>query len=1838
MLTDDEAVNLRGSVLDLVDRHNSLDDFEKDALRVSQKQLMQYERNVISEKRVPYQQSPRVTLNNLKSFEDTLNGDSEVFGEGVDTPNLVADTVGVSYLSSKFKSPVEEVYSNLEGYKKGLMDFHKTDNFESALRKDIETSRERITLVNETYEHAFRKAVTTDSLVDAFTEFSTEKGGELPKETIEFYGAALEEARIAFDENKDDFDALLGSMQKAIDDVEVIEQDNFFNAVAQLSRIEPKMRGLAFTYLEEKMKGDGSIKKVFEGRMGQLLRGMSNMTPAEISAQARGIIHTVENSNFDIPLAVIDGVQQDNISVEAQAAFRVATQTAGREMAVLPFWRKATPEEVSARYEDAQTAGKFARALMDVESYVQGTLANEDGFDSEILNKLSEKIIYPAVRMAPDMLLFIGASTMGKGMGNKAGKTFGVNAKMTGDIAAASLSLKAMAPTLKTEHYQKFIQGNPDIDEGAAYEMANVSGNTAAVLETLSMSLIMSRLPGVKNLMKNWRGGNFKSPTVAFLATTAGSVGAETVTELAQDFTADLTQEVFGAFDESIPEAHLLEAFGETIKQAPDIALAILPYALLGGGNSAYVSVQTQKSLLSNSDALKMFGFEQADIDEIFSAETLDQQVELFEKKYSIEKATAALNQSIAEGKDISDFISEEDKALLEGVSEDSQTREEPVVNIEKNEDGEIAQITVTTPEGESTSFDKHNDALKYVSSWYQQNGVEGLIMPDDQGGKHEAREQVNNEAPVTENSFAPENDTPAETEGMSFQEKGMPNPGRRVLADPVKTATKTGTKMPIVNDAPINSVQIIDALSNVIRATGMSGAIRTGRLRGRNTKNTLGQFWVREQIIRVRTANDVETSTHEAAHALEDGLFGASFRWKDDNTVPANAKKELIKLGQALYPKEPGNGWDSEGFAEFFRLYITDPQQAQEKAPGFTNHFQKFVSSIPELEKRIADTQQLATTFMQQGSFKRVRANIADQPSKKDVAKDVAKRTAQDFERQFIESASAVRKFVEEAKSKGAQIDESNDPMFTLTARRMTADSVVDYMVREGMLNFNGQKVGRSLIDVFKIVKGVEQDFIVYLYAKRAMALYDEGKGRNPGITKEDAQQVIEELETNQFKQAAQQFYDWHNGVLDYAAEASPDYAQAVKKMRKVDPGFYIPLQREFDAVTKRYLQSGGGVKGKDLSKRLKGSGRRIVDPVESSLSNAKAIVQKAHQKRILDQMTRIVDNTPGLGHLMVEVKRDMLPTMSRDIESMLKDVTKQIEDVGGKVDVSLPEAVSLDEEMMTFFAPAVIPQNKGDNPIMPIYSGGKLRWFEMDRGLFEAFNGMDMTKMHPAWDLVLGVPARTFRLGTTGLNAGFSLVTNPLRDFRTLQLNSQASASTGELFVNWLGSIKDLAMYAITNGNYRNKWIDLFKRLGVQMAQPLGQDTKPLQRAARRVKSGGKFTFFDTTDYIREIFQFTESAARIAEIKAVAKDIGYDFKQPLTAKIAAQLANAGKQVTTDFTQAGKLARQVNQAVPFFNAAIQGPVSHARALLRDPKKFAMRGLMGTALVLANWYRNKDEEWWKEMSLEERYAYTYIPVGDELIRVPRAFEADGLFMAGAEALADAWYQEEPEEAVKWFSKWLGGFIPTPVPVLPKLAAEQLANKNFFFDSPIVPRSQQDLFAEEQFSPYTTKVAIGLGDIFNVSPRRIEHGIRSIFGGVAIDVLALLGRGDGDLVEKEFEPANIPALGRLFQRGGQQARNPESVEQLYKQYSEAIKIQRSDKIEESNEHKGKRLLLMDGVRSVSFLSDIMHQTKSRKKRQEIESLIIEISKDAVNQELTRAEIKKKAKKFKKENQK
>ncbi|WP_197456803.1 hypothetical protein, partial [Cephaloticoccus primus] len=191
-------------------------------------------------------------------------------------------------------------------------------------------------------------------------------------------------------------------------------------------------------------------------------------------------------------------------------------------------------------------------------------------------------------------------------------------------------------------------------------------------------------------------------------------------------------------------------------------------------------------------------------------------------------------------------------------------------------------------------------------------------------------------------------------------------------------------------------------------------------------------------------------------------------------------------------------------------------------------------------------------------------------------------------------------------------------------------------------------------------------RDFLIYLWAKRALALWDDPRGpRNGGLDRADAAYLVAELGSPQFERAAAIVYAWTEGVLDYVAQASPALAETVRRIREVDPGSYIPLRREFAEFERQYRSGGGGgntaASRAELTKRLRGSTRRIKNPVHSMLVQTKELVLKAHQRRVIDQILHLTRTVKGLGHYAVEVPAERVPAAQRPLSGLLERIEAQ-------------------------------------------------------------------------------------------------------------------------------------------------------------------------------------------------------------------------------------------------------------------------------------------------------------------------------------------------------------------------------------------------------------------------------------------------------------------------------------------------------------------------------------------------------------------------------------------------
>jgi hypothetical protein len=172
------------------------------------------------------------------------------------------------------------------------------------------------------------------------------------------------------------------------------------------------------------------------------------------------------------------------------------------------------------------------------------------------------------------------------------------------------------------------------------------------------------------------------------------------------------------------------------------------------------------------------------------------------------------------------------------------------------------------------------------------------------------------------------------------------------VLPDARGIAQASGTtRAPRPSNAPQTVIQRalgrarpIRALSELMadfqRAAGLS--VRTGRIDPaiqRQAAAAGGQAnGMYNGVARVRVQRDFDTFAHEAGHHLERTLGGQL------RASMAAHSHELLPMASPV--AGAGNTSLSEGFAEFFRRYLTNEQAARAQAPGFYRAFENLVEA----------------------------------------------------------------------------------------------------------------------------------------------------------------------------------------------------------------------------------------------------------------------------------------------------------------------------------------------------------------------------------------------------------------------------------------------------------------------------------------------------------------------------------------------------------------------------------------------------------------------------------------------------------------------------------------------------------------------------------------------------------------------------------------------------------------------------------------------------------------------------------------------------------------------------
>lgn len=905
----------------------------------------------------------------------------------------------------------------------------------------------------------------------------------------------------------------------------------------------------------------------------------------------------------------------------------------------------------------------------------------------------------------------------------------------------------------------------------------------------------------------------------------------------------------------------------------------------------------------------------------------------------------------------------------------------------------------------------------------------------------------------------------------------------------------------------------------HLLRAAGLP-AVGVGRF----TKKALGIYQSKAETIRLQAINDVPVLAHELGHALH-------YRVLSDNPAVASDwggsyDGELNAMGAAT--SAPGYTPDQirkEGVAEFVRLWLTDGAKARASAPRFSAFFeQQLEERAPQMAKALREGRDMIADYIAMPAVKKAEAQITFDP-----AAERPKSTWRDWMRSgYVKWFNTLHPIEQVLKRV-----EAAEPSLAGKAQRLAAytenhrggwSSKAHADLFNHQTNLKGNRVGDAFATILKDVKpGRAKALSTYLALKRAAEI--ERMGKRSGF--ENAKLPPDEMRAmeKEFEGVRQRLMKWQQNELNLLVESGLLDTKTAKAMGDANRD-YVPFYRLYERVNgvsfgpEGSKNAGGYVDLNSGIKRLKGSDRAIIDPLQSMMKNAFMFRKIAEQNQIGHQFFDLIEQVQGYGQWGEGIKPKMTPTTITHA-SIVEKLKEQgiIED-----ETDLPS----DADLTLRLWEAVKRPDSANGEVI-VWKNGQRKHFEIkDKLLMEALKTADADAIRlgkflgPTMTKLATLPTRALRFGATG-GPWFALP-NFMRDQWTAGLQSK----TG--FVPFVDGIKG-AFNVIAKTDAYQRWIEAGGKFhglttGSEAFTALLEDALPKDKNAR----GQLAELGNPRNWLKAIGaagQILEEASRVQEfIRAERQGLS-----------KMEAANASKAITLNFARAGELARVFNMLVPFLNAQLQ-QLDVIVNLHKDPKRRGQvisRGLMLiTVPSVLTWWLGKDDEeiqnlpeWRKNLfwNLNLKPVAKALGMGEGFIlSVPKPFLMGAIYGTSVERMLDYATDRDPNGAKKAITSIVDQVI-SPLDMAMSMAGmrpliESTANYDLYRARDIVPQSMQDMPKPYQYDLSTSETAKLLGKWTGQSPMMIDHLVRGYFatagqwGTGAIDWgMAKLGLAD-----------------------------------------------------------------------------------------------------------------------------
>lgn len=274
----------------------------------------------------------------------------------------------------------------------------------------------------------------------------------------------------------------------------------------------------------------------------------------------------------------------------------------------------------------------------------------------------------------------------------------------------------------------------------------------------------------------------------------------------------------------------------------------------------------------------------------------------------------------------------------------------------------------------------------------------------------------------------------------------------------------------PTAFDKPLRREEVLAPLVKALNVP-----IYEGRVKG---KGVHGLYRPNAEMVRIKKPSDLEVTAHEVAHLLDD-------RIPEIQKAYESIKEFREELQAVSYDKSKIN----EGFAEFVRLYMTQPEVAAEKAPAFNGWFNDFLNRN-EHGTAIKQAQEGMTAWYGQDALARAQSKIGAKTAINDALGGMWGK----FRQSVSDDLHGVYRMERELTGK-------INPTGAYESARLTraAHSIADGAIRHGYLAVkeDGSYTfkGKGLEQILDPVSDRLDDFLLYAVGESAKELKTQGR-----------------------------------------------------------------------------------------------------------------------------------------------------------------------------------------------------------------------------------------------------------------------------------------------------------------------------------------------------------------------------------------------------------------------------------------------------------------------------------------------------------------------------------------------------------------------------------------------------------------------------------------------------------------------------------------------------------------------------------------------------------------------